>query len=917
MGTGVEVKALIAEALAIVDASGLPYKLGAMQTTIEGDADQVMDVIMRCHRRLLELSCKMAKTNAVPATVLETILEWSNDRPLWQRDALRRIVSNGQLASADIAELVSLCKQGRGDTSTALTAVPLERAHLPANPDLGESVSLVSIAEVDGVNNLAPLQTLPFELNGITIVYGNNGAGKSGYARILKRACRARHAGRIEPNAYNHTAAVPPPPATASITFTVGGKPLPPAKWVDSAVLHPQLSAVSVFDSSCASVHINEKNEVAFRPFGLDVPDELANACQQVRDVLTAEQKQLERSRNPVFSSPSWKDFTVVGKVLSALRYDTNNATICALGTLSDEEVTRRARLTADLSQDLAKAAAEQTLKADSIQRLLTSINQLAEETADAVLMSTWSLDVDTGIKRKAARLASQRAFSGEAIPGVGGEVWRSLWESARRYSEQVAYPSQPFPLTLEDTVCTLCQQPLSEDARERMMRFESFIRDDIERQAEAGEAGLLAARQALVSVAISTRSLKANLQELALCNPEAARSTRRFIAQARLRRYVLLRVLGTAEELVLTNSAQNPAASIELVERSLRVYAAELQQSAADNQRKKLERDLAELSDRYLLGGILETVENEIERLKGLRFLEQCLPDTATNGVTYLGNSIADTVITPHLRDRFKEEIMKLAAEKVRVDIVRTGGKYGSPQYQVQLLTKSHAKVKDILSEGEQTCVGLAAFLTELATAVHASTLVFDDPVSSLDHLWRKRVAERLVEEAANRQIIVFTHDLILVHDLIDIAAEQARLCQCVTVSRGKAGAGNITPGLPWKAKRVEDRIDQLEKASRNAKDLFDQSLEDEYATDVVKIYNDLRATWERALEEVAFFRVIMRHRDYIDTKELKKTTALTEADCDAFRSGFKRCCDVTDATTLLPRGTRGSRRHLQSHAI
>ena len=39
-----------------MDRSGLPYKLGAMHTTIEGDAAQVMDVIMRCHRRMLELA---------------------------------------------------------------------------------------------------------------------------------------------------------------------------------------------------------------------------------------------------------------------------------------------------------------------------------------------------------------------------------------------------------------------------------------------------------------------------------------------------------------------------------------------------------------------------------------------------------------------------------------------------------------------------------------------------------------------------------------------------------------------------------------------------------------------------------------------------------------------------------------------
>jgi uncharacterized protein (TIGR00106 family) len=56
MGTEDGVKKLVAEALAIVDRSGLPYKLGAMHTTIEGEANEVMDVIMRCHRRMLELS---------------------------------------------------------------------------------------------------------------------------------------------------------------------------------------------------------------------------------------------------------------------------------------------------------------------------------------------------------------------------------------------------------------------------------------------------------------------------------------------------------------------------------------------------------------------------------------------------------------------------------------------------------------------------------------------------------------------------------------------------------------------------------------------------------------------------------------------------------------------------------------------
>src|SRR5687768_12578702 len=100
----------------------------------------------------------MKKPVAISAkTVLETVLEWSQDRAAWQRDALRRIVAGGRLDAADIQELVGLCKQGRGAKAAGgLKPVPLAKAHLPANPGHGAAVSLVSIADADGINNLAP-----------------------------------------------------------------------------------------------------------------------------------------------------------------------------------------------------------------------------------------------------------------------------------------------------------------------------------------------------------------------------------------------------------------------------------------------------------------------------------------------------------------------------------------------------------------------------------------------------------------------------------------------------------------------------------------------------------------------------------------------------------------------------------------
>ncbi len=55
-----------------------------------------------------------------------------------------------------------------------------------------------------------------------------------------------------------------------------------------------------------------------------------------------------------------------------------------------------------------------------------------------------------------------------------------------------------------------------------------------------------------------------------------------------------------------------------------------------------------------------------------------------------------------------------------------------------------------------------LAAFLSELSVSANDSAIIFDDPVSSLDHEYREALAKRLADEAAGgRQVIVFTHDI------------------------------------------------------------------------------------------------------------------------------------------------------------
>lgn len=835
-------------------------------------------------------------TAVIPSpTALEMILEWSLNKPAWQRDALRRIVLTGQLNDKDIAELIIICKDSRSGINSSSNLAPLNKEHLPVSPSTAASVSLLSIKDVSGVNLLASGQTLPLEPKGITIIYGDNGAGKSGYSRVLKRVCGARHRDEILANIF---ASDPPGPATATIGYTVDGVEQPPLMWKDSNYPHSQLSAISIFDKDCASIHIEKENEVAFRPFSLDIPDELARACERIGKVLNDELSKYKMTKSALFVAPPWKEHTIVGKALKALKFDTDMSTLTDLAFLTEDEKIKLEKLKIDLSKDPVNAAAEQIAKADSIKEIIKALTYIENLTNDHALNQIFITNQNSKAKRMAAQIAAQNAFSDEKLKGVGTEAWRELWEAARRYSTQIAYCNYPFPTIHDGSLCVLCQNPLENEGKERMNRFEKYIQDDTERHAQESERITSSQLEPIATQVISTRSLRPYLREVEIQNPGLSKEVRRFLASARLRRYVFLKALANNQgTLALPLLFPNPKERIMQLESSLRAYGLELQQAAASEIRKKLQTELEELSDKDTLSNSLSIVQEEIERLKKIQFLSTCLDDTKTTAITKLGNAIADIIITPKLQDQFKEEIKNLAAARIGVEVARASGKVGLPHYKVRFIEKPTAKVGTILSEGEKTCIALAAFLTELAIAPHNSTLVFDDPIASLDHRFRSQIAKRLVEEAKKRQIIVFTHDLVFFHDLSDWATRNKQITACIAISRGSEGTGVVSQEVPWIAQKIEKRIDKLEKDARASKPFYENHQEEQYRDKAVQCYNKLRSCWENALETVVFAQVILRYRDYINTKYLKKVISLTDDEYNIFEAEFKRCCDITDA--------------------
>ena len=208
-------------------------------------------------------------------SLLTDILTWATaSLTLWQRDALRRLFQKQELDQQDFDDLYAMLKSAHGlPDPQNRQAVPLAQEHLPAKGASASTLILRAIRDLENVNRIAPGQKLEFATNGLTVIYGGNASGKSGYSRVLKRACRARdlsetvHADATDPNAFSQI-----PEATFDIEVEGCSKSL---VWKRDVEPPEELSTIAVFDTRCARAYLDTEQEVAYLPYGLDIVENL------------------------------------------------------------------------------------------------------------------------------------------------------------------------------------------------------------------------------------------------------------------------------------------------------------------------------------------------------------------------------------------------------------------------------------------------------------------------------------------------------------------------------------------------------------------------------------------------------------------------------------------------------------------
>ncbi len=225
--------------------------------------------------------------------------------------------------------------------------------------------------------------------------------------------------------------------------------------------------------------------------------------------------------------------------------------------------------------------------------------------------------------------------------------------------------------------------------------------------------------------------------------------------------------------------------------------------------------------------------------------------------------------------------------------------GDKGALLYQPELVGAcQRVTLPRVLSEGERTALGLAAFFTEAHLDASKSALILDDPVNSLDHVRRGLVATGLAELAKTRQVVVFTHDVAFVADLKREANGKGVPITERSVTRSRADQrkpGACSTAHPWKAKDVPARLNELQQGLARIKKNCDTWEQRDYEDAVAVWAGNLSETWERIFSQEIVGSILAEGGLEVRPMMVKVLARFSSSDHQEFDASYGRVSQWT----------------------
>ena len=852
------------------------FILALVQTLARGEPVLVGMATLRPGRQ--QQSASMVATQTRSATDL--LVEWANRQDGWIRAIVGEALLSRREASAEVLDRV---------TQSFLTEKQLAQGEQIPAPVLGQTLAsedaeqtmtLLSLRDCHDVNALAEGQSIEFNPR-MTVLFGKNATGKTGYVRVFKRVANVRSAEQIIPDIHRATAAGSP---KAMLRYAVDGHERELA-WQGETGVSP-LTRLSVFDSPAVALHLEDNLTYVYTPPELALFRYVHTAIDGVRARLEEQRAAREPRQNP-FLTAFRRDNPIYPKV-EQLGSATDLPELERLATVTETERAELESLKISieaLSGQNMKGHVQMLRTRIALLRALEVVASAAGE-FDAQRLATAEAELRAAVDAQEA--AASAVFGGDHLPAALRPAWQSFVETGERYLN--ASGLEAYPRSDDD--CIYCRQPLDGPALDLIRSYREHAQGTVVAAVDSARATVRAARQPLLRPELDAAlaNLRTALPDIEETNdPPAWAVEGRQLVEAvdQARAHVsrdqtpavqppTVSVPPTLREQV-TSALAEAQTTLSGVEGDARDREALLKE-----QRARLET----LEARLALARLIPEIRTYVESAAWASRLSLLLArfQGILRGLTELSKTASDEVLNQNFQRAFDEECRALRAPAVTLGFP---GRKGQAARRKSVAT-DHA-LTAVLSEGEQKVIAVADFLAETSFRGGSAPVVFDDPVTSLDHERIHEMVRRIVALSEKHQVVVFTHDIWFASELLAEFEDREEDCSFFHVTERSGAKGIITGGIHPRVDtqaRIRKRINSGIQDARAAGD--------EDRTDVVEqTYDHVRAWIEVVVERDLLASVTRRYQPNVAMQNLDRIKADRLRDAiDVILPVFERAC-------------------------
>lgn len=810
---------------------------------------------------------------------IDYIVDWASDSN-WKKYLVNKVVKDEIDDEVLLSELIDLIVKKEG---VALRLIKQTQ---------DENDLRLVIKEIKRPVNINALSSdTSFSLgNKLNVFYGENGSGKSSYVRVFRKLANNYHTSAKElkllPNIYllNAKNQASTKRQTIDVSYSCN-EILNKLEEIDINLEHGELMQINVFDSESVVPLLNSNLTFSVLPQGFLYFNKIVVVLDSLRTKVDGMVVKEREKQKAIFSDTSndiikseiadiiqkVKGFNKIKEFINKTYPIDEN-----IETLLADLQTKISELEGSNISDKLKILRAQKSKLES---LVTSISALATklslENIQAVngLIEEYSNNIQEEKKQNEA-FAKNISFLGHI-----NEEWYSVIRSSKDYYKSLSLDGP----NIGDR-CILCSQEMKQNeiniVSSSMVHVCSDLHSDNEKLKQKLELSkvneIIIFKKEDEELFEKVKLVERIIAIISLLKSNVDLFNNNLIASSKIGQV-------TVDFSDITKDIKDEYTDLEERIQTLSKSTKEMVDICNAYKVKR-----SALVKAKMVHESLDNLKQHYSHEEYIQTLTSIKSGFATTQLTRKAKDAFKSIVEDSYINTFNEYCNDLKVGEVKIKLTPQRGQTQRSKFVVD----ENYKVTDIMSEGEQKAIALAEFATDITIRRNFNTILFDDPVTSLDYKRSELFAKLIYKLSKERQVIVFTHNIMFYYYLYnECAINKDKENKFFMVDQyDKDNKGIITESFSGRLENLSEVTKKLKQYEQkiNSKSCTGDELEESLKA----AYSNIRTWCELIIEEGFFKDLIKRYEPNIRFTVIKKINTDFIGELETVAELFDKAC-------------------------